>query len=650
MNDLKKKLVFLHDTKEQIREAIADRQVSIPAETPLREYPNKIRQIPLGGAAALNIAYGDTAPEDTGKLWVKGDAPLHVIMAPGTEPVREWTEAGYDSLCDYVRETLAVTIGRKIYVVFGKVGVTDEDYFYYALVYDVDTGKSEKIAISTSYLRRCDHALEVINGKIYVVGGKNGNKERTVLVLDIDTMKAKNHGELTLYSSQMSSAAVGDKIYLFGGLRSSDSWSNVNPSNLISVYDVSAASETILGIKLPFGMYGMSAVAVGEKIYLFGGRSYVNNVSTIGATIMVFNTAENDYSQMLRVLDVKLPTASSGMGRAHRIGKYIYYFYGMQVWRFDPETEEIVNLGNILPVSDGTRVIAVVDNCAYILGGYVEYKNMKTVHKFTVETGLGQDTMMLMTSPAGCQMDIVNMGGLQMRTGITGVYRGDEKGIAQKQEAYLWGIRELLRGYTSAWQTSSGTELTGQVQSEPGQLVIAAIAARDTFTLSAGWTLISESKVNSTDTEGQRLAFAYKYAESDLESVTVTQASEKRMYINLVSLRGATGFTHHGFTYKDTTDSAVVTATKPAGLTLWACSASLWGTSLPYPQWEADDDHYRIDLGNDTQSRLAIFMDHSEAEQVTFTAGATGPLIVGCLSIEGMDKFYEGDGSGWVEI
>lgn len=189
-------------------------------------------------------------------------------------------------------------------------------------------------------------------------------------------------------------------------------------------------------------------------------------------------------------------------------------------------------------------------------------------------------------------------------------------------------------------ETSSGTSLTTSVDCGAGDLVIAAIVTRDTLTLSDGWTLISTSGVNSSDTtgNGQRLSFAYKYATSESESITVTQASAQRLYINLVALQGATGYTDNGYSYENTATTSI-TVTKPDGLVLWACSAPLWTTSSPYPIWTVSNDSTVLSLGTSTQSRLAVVLDESSDASVTFTPAAETTMIIGSLTITGMNGF-----------
>lgn len=200
-------------------------------------------------------------------------------------------------------------------------------------------------------------------------------------------------------------------------------------------------------------------------------------------------------------------------------------------------------------------------------------------------------------------------------------------------------LYKTLYTYNCA-ELSSGKSLTSSVDCGVGDLVIAAIVTRDTLTLSDGWTLISTSGVNSADTYGQRLSFAYKYATSGRESITVTQASSQRLYINLVALQGATGYVDNGYSYENT-EVTNITATKPDGLVLWACSAPLWSNSPPYQIWTVSNDSTVLTLGASTQSRLAVVLDESTDESVTFTAPGSSTMIIGSLTITGMSGFTE---------
>ena len=194
----------------------------------------------------------------------------------------------------------------------------------------------------------------------------------------------------------------------------------------------------------------------------------------------------------------------------------------------------------------------------------------------------------------------------------------------------------------SAAEVTSGTTLTSQVACNVGDLVIAAIVVRSALTLSDGWTLISTSTAISGDSTNQILSWAYKYAQSESESITVTQTTANRIYINMCSLQGATGYVDNGFVYDTATDTTSFTITKPSGLTLWAASKPTWGTSSPYGAWTISNNSPSTQLDQaSTAPRLALFYDQSNDSSVTFTTGVTGVRTFGSLTIQGMTAFVE---------
>ena len=195
----------------------------------------------------------------------------------------------------------------------------------------------------------------------------------------------------------------------------------------------------------------------------------------------------------------------------------------------------------------------------------------------------------------------------------------------------------------SAAEVQSGTALTSQVACNVGDLVIAAIATRSPLTVSDGWSLISTSTgIVGSANANQILSWAYKYAESESESITVTQETANRAYINMCSLQGATGYVDNGFVYDTATDTTSFTIAKPSGLTLWAASTPSWSTSSPYGAWTISNNSPSTQLDQaSTQPRLALFYDQSNDSSVTFTSRAADACTFGSLTIQGMTAFVE---------
>lgn len=186
----------------------------------------------------------------------------------------------------------------------------------------------------------------------------------------------------------------------------------------------------------------------------------------------------------------------------------------------------------------------------------------------------------------------------------------------------------------SATEVTSDTSLTATINCCVGETIVAAIATRDTLAVSSGWTLISTSGINSVDTtKGQRLSWAYKVAESTTESITVTQASEQRLYINMIALSKGVSLVDNGYTYKNNTSGGKIAVNKPSGLVLWGMTTPNWLTSNPI--WEASNGIYVVQLGTSTSSRLGIGYDSTDESEVTFDSGNNTTMIVGCLSVVG---------------
>lgn len=173
-------------------------------------------------------------------------------------------------------------------------------------------------------------------------------------------------------------------------------------------------------------------------------------------------------------------------------------------------------------------------------------------------------------------------------------------------------------------------------------MVVATFAIRGTtYTLSEGWTFLGISDTESSPDTHQRTGFAYKFAESTTESITITQDSAGRIYTNLVSLTGATGITFNGFTLEEGVDS--VTAVRPAGLVLWGVSSNYWASTSPYNLWAVsnNEDIRLVQLGTSTQSRLLTALDQSNDVNVTFASGTTGNNIsYGSCTITGIPGFW----------
>ena len=274
-------LTRLQKAKTDIKAAIEAKGVTVPSNDRIDEYSTYMSQISSG--ASLNIAYGNTAPTDTSKLWIKGNEP----------------------------EKVTITIQQLL---------------------------STLSTLSTT-LSKGTH--------------------------DIGT------------------AAVGTKIYLFGGNTSN------GRLNTIQVFDTTNNTISTLSTTLPTAAFVIGAVAVDTKIYLFGG----NCSSGTKSTIQVFDTTNNTIS----TLSTTLPTNAKSIGAA-AVGIKIYLF-----------------------------------------GGYVEYgvDYLNTINVFLTQIPLITNNILITEGQQGNIFNLISSP-TQVEISVKNVYRGNSSNVAELNDAYLY--------------------------------------------------------------------------------------------------------------------------------------------------------------------------------------------------------------------
>ena len=179
----------------------------------------------------LNVHYGNTAPEDTSKLWVKSTEPESIEFIQDPEQQVQGLSLLDEFLPTAARGIAAAAVGTKIYL-FGGSG---SDFLNAIQEFDTET------------------------------------KTRTTLSATLPTA-----------ASDIAAAAVGTKIYLFGGSNSS------GRVNTIQEFDTETKTIQTLSATLPTAANDIAAAAVGTKIYLFGGSNSSGRVNTIQEFIVTF--------------------------------------------------------------------------------------------------------------------------------------------------------------------------------------------------------------------------------------------------------------------------------------------------------------------------------------------------------------------------
>ena len=136
-----------------------------------------------GGGAALNIAYGDTAPTDTSKLWIKASEPANLKFTPSFSGA-ETMNSGIATLPKTATYIASSAVGTKIYL-FGGNG----DSGYLSTINVFDTTTNTITTLSTTLPKAATGiASAAVGTKIYLFGGNGDSYLKTInqFVVSVD--------------------------------------------------------------------------------------------------------------------------------------------------------------------------------------------------------------------------------------------------------------------------------------------------------------------------------------------------------------------------------------------------------------------------------------------------------------------------------
>ncbi|MFC1522469.1 fibronectin type III domain-containing protein [Elusimicrobiota bacterium] len=144
---------------------------------------------------------------------------------------------------------------------------------------------------------RIYHAVAVVGGKIYAIGGYDSSENvKTNEEYDPATNSWAVRASMANGRTELEAAAVGNKIYAIGGKNSGTTYVSTNEE-----YDPEADSWSDRA-PMPTGRGQLAAVVVNEKIYAIGG---INAPSVLIATNEEYDPAMNSWT-------TKAPTPSEG--------------------------------------------------------------------------------------------------------------------------------------------------------------------------------------------------------------------------------------------------------------------------------------------------------------------------------------------------
>lgn len=382
-----------------------------------------------GGGAGLNIAYGETAPEDTTKLWVKAAEPSSVEVTNdfgGTGEIS--TVATLPSALSTAKSIAFAAVGTKVYQIGGG-GYSKLDCIH---AFDTTTNTFEELTAKLPVAIR-EAGVAAWGSKVYVFGGQADEDLNTIYCFDTEANTVELLGVTMPEALKgMGVVTIGDKIYLFGGYYKSS-----GHRNKIRVFDPTENTITTLSTTMPINGGGVVLAAVGTKVYLFE--------TSQAAQICVFNTETNTFDNVS-----DLPNLEFYLKAVASFGTKIYLFGGSgnstvnyakldTIYEFNTTTNTLELLTEKLPVAANGISAVLVGGTIYLFGGETgTYVYTNLVNAFSVAAALESNKLLLLASLSANVFNLVDTGSEKITLGVQSAYLGDASGAAQPVDAFVY--------------------------------------------------------------------------------------------------------------------------------------------------------------------------------------------------------------------
>jgi len=206
----------------------------------------------------------------------------------------------------------AATLQDGQVLVFGGGAETSTDEVQALAVTDSKVGAVAARSVGRLPTVRSDLSALTVGGRAFVLGGYDGETPLESVLATSDGAQFEEVAKLPVPARYMATVALGDKIYAFGGETGAGT-----PTDAIQEIDPRSGSAHVVG-HMPEPVSHAAAVVLGGRIYVLGGET--------------------------------------GVGPTDR------------TWRFDPASGKVVRAGSLpFAVSDGGA--ATVGSTAYLIGG-----------------------------------------------------------------------------------------------------------------------------------------------------------------------------------------------------------------------------------------------------------------------------------------
>ena len=385
-----------------------------------QNFESEIASISGGGGSELNIHYGDTAPEDTSKLWVKTVEPESVEISP---------DFGYGEAVQ--------TTGIKSGFPTSNITCEDGDYLYVLVSYTVKKYNKKTLefisnvaTLSTNSVR----SILIYEEVLYFTKSKskdiNSYWFKNAIGLSAYDLKTKTETELIDFSSHDTGhiKLYNNKIYLIGGGYSESynrDWS-YHDATEIDIYDISLKIRE--SIPFPYSYQYCGSIVIGNEAFVFGG--YKN-----GSENTIYNVISrvNLDTKTVTKCNAVLPIATYNMGVSN-LGNYIYLSCGYKtsqiVYRYDTVNDTIEQVNVTLEHARTACATFFNGTELYLLGSNA------IVDKLQIDVPLSSTKLKIISDWLNNQFAVIN-GSSKVMIGVNKAFKGDENNKAKEVTAYV---------------------------------------------------------------------------------------------------------------------------------------------------------------------------------------------------------------------
>ena len=234
---------------------------------------------------------------------------------------------------------------------------------------NTETGIGKWVQKSSMGTPRFDFSSEVVNGKIYVLGGFTADNYHTTASAegyDPKSNQWEKSGSLSSPRTAMQTVVLGGKIYAIGGIVNSKTAPNgVTDTADAERYDPASGKCAMLKSMHTDRQYHRLA-SVGGKIYAIGGSAG----SSVLSSVEEYDPASNTWAEKT---PMSVPRMHFGMGivdgKIYVIGGFSATDTLATMERYDPKTNRWTKREAMPAARDGFKT-ETVDEKIYVMGGW----------------------------------------------------------------------------------------------------------------------------------------------------------------------------------------------------------------------------------------------------------------------------------------